>query len=255
MHHVVVERWSRRGGPLHAIDARAKLGALLAFLIGVSTTPARPDRVWSLCGTAAGRDGGFGFASCGIASEGGACASLLRHLRRDQLVVRRAVTSVGPRRKEFSLGACGAVTDRHYPAHAHPGRIRNNRRTQNDHPGDPVSLPIPFRNLRAGATYAACRSIAAWLWIGAHAVVQSLFVQCLRGRAGRAFREIVGARRRDLSSHACTRILGTLRNRGTTSFPRGRPGFFGRCTRGMRGNTACGVTVTGRIPLLAPTRG
>jgi len=41
LHHVVVERWSRRGGPLHAIDARSKLGALLAFLIGVSTTPAR----------------------------------------------------------------------------------------------------------------------------------------------------------------------------------------------------------------------
>ncbi len=39
MHHVVVERWSRGASPLHSRDARAKLGALLAFLIAVSTTP------------------------------------------------------------------------------------------------------------------------------------------------------------------------------------------------------------------------
>ena len=32
MHHVVVERWSR-GSPLHSRDARAKLGALIAFLV------------------------------------------------------------------------------------------------------------------------------------------------------------------------------------------------------------------------------
>lgn len=38
MHHVVVERWSRGSSPLHARDARAKAGALLAFLIAVSTT-------------------------------------------------------------------------------------------------------------------------------------------------------------------------------------------------------------------------
>ena len=41
MHHVVVERWSRSAGPLHALDARSKIGALLAFLIAVSTTPPR----------------------------------------------------------------------------------------------------------------------------------------------------------------------------------------------------------------------
>lgn len=41
MHHVVVERWSRRASPLHARDARAKLIALAAFLIAVSTTPAK----------------------------------------------------------------------------------------------------------------------------------------------------------------------------------------------------------------------
>jgi cobalt/nickel transport system permease protein len=40
MHHVVVEGWSRRRSPLHARDARAKLGVLLVFLIAVSTTPA-----------------------------------------------------------------------------------------------------------------------------------------------------------------------------------------------------------------------
>ena len=38
MHHIVVEGWSRRGSPLHARDARAKLGVLLVFLIAVSTT-------------------------------------------------------------------------------------------------------------------------------------------------------------------------------------------------------------------------
>lgn len=41
MHHVVVERWSRGESPLHARDPRAKLGALIVFLIAVSTTPAR----------------------------------------------------------------------------------------------------------------------------------------------------------------------------------------------------------------------
>jgi len=41
LHHVIVERWSRRASPLHALDARSKLVALLAFLIAVSTTPAR----------------------------------------------------------------------------------------------------------------------------------------------------------------------------------------------------------------------
>ena len=38
MHHVVVERWSRGSSPLHARDARAKLGALAVFLVAVSTT-------------------------------------------------------------------------------------------------------------------------------------------------------------------------------------------------------------------------
>jgi cobalt/nickel transport system permease protein len=39
LHHVVVERWNRSTSPLHAVDARAKFGALLFFLIAVSTTP------------------------------------------------------------------------------------------------------------------------------------------------------------------------------------------------------------------------
>lgn len=38
MHHVIVEGWSRRGGPLHDRDARAKLAVLLVFLVSVSTT-------------------------------------------------------------------------------------------------------------------------------------------------------------------------------------------------------------------------
>ncbi len=41
MHHVVVETWSRASSPLHARDPLAKLAALLAFLIALSTTPAR----------------------------------------------------------------------------------------------------------------------------------------------------------------------------------------------------------------------
>jgi cobalt/nickel transport system permease protein len=41
LHHVVVERWSRGSSPLHARDPLAKLASLLAFLIAVSTTPAR----------------------------------------------------------------------------------------------------------------------------------------------------------------------------------------------------------------------
>jgi len=41
LHHVVVEAWSRRASPLHARDARAKLGALLALVIAISTTRSR----------------------------------------------------------------------------------------------------------------------------------------------------------------------------------------------------------------------
>jgi len=41
LHHVVVERWSRGASPLHARDARVKLGALVALLIAISTTPDR----------------------------------------------------------------------------------------------------------------------------------------------------------------------------------------------------------------------
>ena len=41
MHHVVVERWNRTASPLHALDARAKFGAIVIFLIAVSTTPAQ----------------------------------------------------------------------------------------------------------------------------------------------------------------------------------------------------------------------
>ena len=40
MHHVVVERWSRGASPLHARDPLAKLAALMAFLVALSTTPA-----------------------------------------------------------------------------------------------------------------------------------------------------------------------------------------------------------------------
>lgn len=39
MHHVVLDRWSRGSSYLHRRDARAKVLALLAFLVIVATTP------------------------------------------------------------------------------------------------------------------------------------------------------------------------------------------------------------------------
>jgi cobalt/nickel transport system permease protein len=47
LHHVVVERWSRGASPLHARDPLAKLAALAAFLIAVSTTPARAQMAFA----------------------------------------------------------------------------------------------------------------------------------------------------------------------------------------------------------------
>jgi energy-coupling factor transporter ATP-binding protein EcfA2/energy-coupling factor transporter transmembrane protein EcfT len=61
MHHVVVERWSRAASPLHSLDARAKLGVLVAFLIAVSITPSRAQLAFAayaallLAGMAASR--------------------------------------------------------------------------------------------------------------------------------------------------------------------------------------------------------
>jgi cobalt/nickel transport system permease protein len=39
VHHLVIDRWSRGSSPLHRRDPRAKLAALLVFLIALSTTP------------------------------------------------------------------------------------------------------------------------------------------------------------------------------------------------------------------------
>ena len=39
MHHVVIDRWSRRASPIHAREPRTKLIALAVFLISVATTP------------------------------------------------------------------------------------------------------------------------------------------------------------------------------------------------------------------------
>ena len=38
MHHVILERWSRRESALHRRDPRAKIAALLVFLVVVATT-------------------------------------------------------------------------------------------------------------------------------------------------------------------------------------------------------------------------
>lgn len=44
MHHVVLERWSRRRSPLHALDARFKLVTFLVFLISLASL--RPQPAW-----------------------------------------------------------------------------------------------------------------------------------------------------------------------------------------------------------------
>lgn len=41
MHHVVLERWSRGSSPLHRRDPRAKVVALLAYLVVIATTTHR----------------------------------------------------------------------------------------------------------------------------------------------------------------------------------------------------------------------
>ncbi len=40
MHHVLLDRWSQGASPLHRRDARAKILALLVFLVVLATTPA-----------------------------------------------------------------------------------------------------------------------------------------------------------------------------------------------------------------------
>lgn len=45
MHHLVIDRWSRGSSFLHRRDPRAKLAALLVFLVALSTT--RPAAQWA----------------------------------------------------------------------------------------------------------------------------------------------------------------------------------------------------------------
>jgi cobalt/nickel transport system permease protein len=51
VHHLVIDRWSRGSSVLHQRDPRAKLAALLVFLIALSTTPAAAQ--WAFAGYAA----------------------------------------------------------------------------------------------------------------------------------------------------------------------------------------------------------
>jgi cobalt/nickel transport system permease protein len=61
VHHVVIDRWSRGGSYLHTRDPRAKIVALLVFLIALATTPGNAfftlgvDLVVLLAGIAAAR--------------------------------------------------------------------------------------------------------------------------------------------------------------------------------------------------------
>jgi cobalt/nickel transport system permease protein len=50
VHHLVIDRWSRGTSPLHQRDPRAKLAALLVFLVVLSTT--RPAAQWAFAGYA-----------------------------------------------------------------------------------------------------------------------------------------------------------------------------------------------------------
>jgi cobalt/nickel transport system permease protein len=61
VHHVILERWAQRKSPLHTRDARAKILALLAFLIVLATTPSGASMritaygVVALCAVLVGR--------------------------------------------------------------------------------------------------------------------------------------------------------------------------------------------------------
>jgi cobalt/nickel transport system permease protein len=46
MQHLLIDGWSRESSFLHARDARAKLGALVIFLVAVSTTPMSSQAVF-----------------------------------------------------------------------------------------------------------------------------------------------------------------------------------------------------------------
>ena len=63
MHHVVLERWSRGASGLHRRDPRAKIVALLVFLVAVATAHRAPAASWRamlfallVAGFAVGRD-------------------------------------------------------------------------------------------------------------------------------------------------------------------------------------------------------
>ena len=56
MHHVVLDRWSRGSSPLHRRDPRAKIVALLVFLVALATAHrALPELAAALFAAAAAR--------------------------------------------------------------------------------------------------------------------------------------------------------------------------------------------------------
>jgi cobalt/nickel transport system permease protein len=50
LHHVLLDRWSQGASPLHRRDARAKILALLVFLVVLATTPADAVAVLAIYG-------------------------------------------------------------------------------------------------------------------------------------------------------------------------------------------------------------
>ena len=90
MHHLVIDRWSRGSSSLHQRDPRAKLAALLVFLIVLSTT--RPAAQWAFAAYAilliiAANSARLADSRTGRPRRAG--SAVLGHFRTDHLVVGR----------------------------------------------------------------------------------------------------------------------------------------------------------------------
>ena len=207
----MVERWSRGASPLHARDARAKLGALLVFLVAVSTTPPRradslspPTRV--LLAVAMRRRalaaGGACCARAALVLPFSATFALITWWSGDPV---RALRSGG---KELPLGLGRAAADRHHAAHRNCCAALDSLGVPR-----PLILVIQFlyRYLFVISEQAQHMRLAARCRHGLGR--PAIAISRGRGRGGRAVRAILGACRRDLSRHARARIQRPLSRR------------------------------------------
>ncbi len=159
MHHVVVESWSRRRSPLHARDARAKLGALLVFLIAVSTTSPESQIAFA------------GYAALLLVAILSARLPMTALLRRALLVLPFSaplgiITWLGGNRcaqtsswgKEFPVGISGAAAGSDSSAGRADARTGIIARAAVFAAHYRVCLSIPVRHFGAGSTYATGRA-------------------------------------------------------------------------------------------------